>query len=119
PSPPPSTPSSLAPPRAISPPCEPSPNRARDFSGRPFWKLLLNGVPQAELPIERKLECCGEDPNKSDRAHSGIGESRRCQFVAHVEPSGSNSATRLAILVFPPEKTAPRVTTSGWTSARS
>ena len=50
---------------------------------------ILDAAPRrrapAELPIDRKLECCGEDPNESDRVHSGIGESRRCQLVAHVE----------------------------------
>ena len=46
---------------------------------------ILDGAPKrrapgGELPIDRKLECCGEDPNESDRVYSGIGESRRCQL---------------------------------------
>ena len=68
---------------------------------------------------DRKPEWVGDNRNERDRICSGIVSGGRCKSLVCVEAAGSNAADCLVIFVFPPEKTAPRVTTSGWTFARS
>ena len=63
---------------------------------------------------DRKPEWVRDNRNERDRICSGIVSGGRCKSLFCVEAASSNAADCLVIFVFPPEKTALSVTTSGW-----